>query len=237
MPLPPAVRDAALDALALLFPVWCAGCDRPDRALCDGCREALVADGRATVPVAALDAGVTVVAAYEFDGVTARVIRALKEEGRTGLAAPLGAALRRHLPIDAAVVPVPSSRAAMRRRGYAPVELIVRGAGRRPLRLLSPARATSDQRGLDRRARAENVIGAFRARGPAAGQRVVVVDDVVTTGATLAEAVRALREAGADVVGGVAVAATPRRRLARELSAGAVLPHQRSIRDIGDVHG
>jgi predicted amidophosphoribosyltransferase len=108
------------------------------------------------------------------------------------------------------VVPVPSSRAAFRRRGYAVTDLLARRAGATPRRLLVPGRAGLDQRGLGRQERARNVGGTLRARR-AEGMRVVVVDDVVTTGATLDEAVRVLRRAGADVVGAAAVATTPLR--------------------------
>uniref|UniRef100_UPI0028D85C44 ComF family protein n=1 Tax=uncultured Microbacterium sp. TaxID=191216 RepID=UPI0028D85C44 len=104
----------------------------------------------------------------------------------------------------------PSSRAAFRRRGYRPVEVLVRRAGRRPERLLRLRRAPADQRGLGDHARRENVRDVFAARTVLGGP-VVVVDDVVTTGATLAEAVRALRAAGATDVRAVALAHTPRR--------------------------
>ena len=111
---------------------------------------------------------------------------------------------------DAVTVPMPTSRQAYRRRGYRVPDLLVRRTGRRPRRLLRYARRTADQRGLDRDARARNVAHSLVA-APCPGLRVVVVDDVVTTGASLAEAIRALRSAGAEVVAAVTVAATPRR--------------------------
>ncbi len=206
MPLPPPVRDALGGALSLLFPTWCAGCDEPDVPLCEHCLAAL----QPSPTTRTLDGGLPVVSALPFDGVVARVIRACKEDGRTSLARPLGRALAEVLPAGADIVPVPSSRAALRRRGYAVTELLVRRAGAAPQRLLVPARAAADQRGLGRRERAANVAGTLRARR-ADGARVIIVDDVLTTGATLAEAARVLREAGADVVGAATVAATPRR--------------------------
>jgi predicted amidophosphoribosyltransferase len=110
------------------------------------------------------------------------------------------------------VVPVPSSRSALRRRGFAVTDLLARRAGARPRRLLIPDRAAGgDQRELGIDDRARNVRGTMRAR-EADGARVVLVDDVVTTGATLTEAARTLRAAGAQVVGAVTVASTPRRR-------------------------
>lgn len=157
--------------------------------------------------------------AVAFDGVAARVVRAFKEDGRTMLARPLGRALAAAVIrsdgvmwSDAVVVPVPSSRAAFRRRGYAVAELLARRAGLSPRMLLLPARAAADQRGLRRDERARNVAHTMRARH-AEGLRAVVVDDVVTTGATLREAARALTAAGATVVGAATVAATPRRGL------------------------
>ncbi|NYF15883.1 putative amidophosphoribosyltransferase [Microbacterium sp. AK009] len=210
------VSESLADALALLLPVECAGCDTEDQALCAGCRGALVP--RPTRRL--LDGGVEVHSALAFEGVAARVIRCLKEDGRTGLATPLGSALRAAVLAagvteDAVLVPVPSSRAAMRRRGFAVAPLLIRRAGFRGVTLLAPARATADQRGLDRDARARNVAGSLRVRmGRAARMRdrpIVIVDDVLTTGATLLEAARALRTAGLVVTGAATVAATPRR--------------------------
>ena len=74
------------------------------------------------------------------------------------------------------------------------------------------SRAVADQAGLDAAERAANLGGAPAARRPLDGLPVVVVDYVMTTGATLVEAARALREAGAAVRGCAVVAATRRRR-------------------------
>ncbi|RSN55575.1 phosphoribosyltransferase family protein, partial [Actinomadura sp. WAC 06369] len=73
-------------------------------------------------------------------------------------------------------------------------------------------RRVADQAGLTAARRAANLRGAIEVRAPVAGRRVVLVDDVVTTGASLSEAARALRAAGAEVVGAATVAMTPRRR-------------------------
>lgn len=205
-----AIEGAGARALALLLPVWCAGCDEPDVALCARCADAL----RPRVRTRALLPGVPVCSALDFAGAPARVLRAFKEEGRTGLARPLGAALASAVASiaagpDAAIVPVPSSRRAFRRRGYEIGALLARRGGLDPLRALTSRGAVADQRGLGRTARAENVAGTLRARD-VEGMAVVVVDDVLTTGATLREAVRALSEAGARVVGAATVAATPR---------------------------
>jgi predicted amidophosphoribosyltransferase len=208
-----AVRAAFADLLSLAFPVACAGCAEPGRALCAVCAGQLTPQPHRRD----LDDGLPVWSGLAFDGIAARALRALKEEGRTGLARALAPALRAALREAGAgrsgliVVPVPTSRAAMRRRGYRVVDLLVRRAGLDPRPLLRPARRTADQRRLTREARAANVAESLWARPAAAGLRVVIADDVVTTGATLQEAARALRAAGAHVVGAVTVAATPRR--------------------------
>ncbi|WP_292832248.1 phosphoribosyltransferase family protein [Microbacterium sp.] len=152
-----------------------------------------------------------VTSAVAFEGPAARMIRAFKEEGRTALARTLGPLLASAAVGygDAVVVPVPSSASAMRRRGYPTAELLARRGGLQPVRLLSGTGAPADQRGLGRTDRERNVAGTLRARG-CAGARVVIVDDVVTTGATLREAARALEAAGACVIGAATVATTLR---------------------------
>ena len=122
------------------------------------------------------------------------------------------------------LVPVPSARRAVRERGFDAGLALARAAARRlpgaragPL--LVPARRVADQSGLGAAERQENLAGAFRVRGglrgPSrqvpAGSVVVLVDDVVTSGASLTEATRALRARGVDVLGAATVAATVRR--------------------------
>lgn len=207
------LRSAVADALAVVFPVRCAGCDRPDVDLCAPCAAELASDALER----RLPGGLRVRSAVVFDGVAARVIRAFKEDGRTALASALGDVLREVWPPewDAVPVPIPASASSMRRRGYAPVVLVCRRAGWRPYELLRLARPTADQRALGREERAVNLSGVMGVRGRAvarlAGRDVVLVDDVVTTGATLAEAARALAAAGIHVIGAVTIASTPLR--------------------------
>lgn len=206
------VRPALGYALALLMPIECAGCAAPDVGLCGEC----AAELRPTVTRRTLDAPGGAVALWSglaFDGVVARVIRAIKEDGRTSLIAALTPALEEALAriddADAIVVPLPTSRASFRQRGFRLPDLLAARTGYGVARVLRPTRRTIDQRGLGQTARRENVAGSLRSRG-ASGRSVIVLDDVVTTGATLAEAVRALRADGAHVVAAVTVAATPR---------------------------
>lgn len=201
------VRRALAEALAFVLPVACAGCERPDVSLCDDCRCAL-----APTPVTRELDGLPVHSGVVFDDVAARVIRAFKEDGRTGLAsglAPALAAAAASVP-NAVLVPIPTSRASFRRRGFHVVELVARRAGLPTARVLRYVRQPRDQRGLNAEDRRRNLEGSLVVARPTT-VRVVVADDVMTTGATLAEAVRALRSAGVDVAGAVTIAATPRR--------------------------
>ncbi|WP_345751170.1 ComF family protein [Microbacterium rhizophilus] len=208
-----AARDAAVQALALLLPVACAGCGLQGIALCAACRGRL-----APVPRRRVAGDLTVWSGLAFEGACARALRALKERGRTDAARALAPALREAVRAAVAgaappvvAVAVPTSPAAMRRRGYRVPELVARRAGIRTARLLVLARSTGDQRALGRDARARNVRGSMRAHRGAAGLAVVLIDDVLTTGATLAEARRALEAQGARVVGAAVVADTPLR--------------------------
>jgi ComF family protein len=208
---------AVLDALAALSPIDCAGCGSADRGLCTDCRGELVP----AVTPRNLHDGTVVFTALRYEGAVRQAVLALKEGGRTDVARPLGRALAPALAraalgtaIDGRptveVVAVPTSRAAWRRRGYDPVSLICRRAGIDLARVLVHERGTVSQKTLGAEDRTRNLLNSMRARRPLTGRRFLLVDDVVTTGATLAEAARALRAAGAEVLGGAALAFTPR---------------------------
>jgi ComF family protein len=209
---------AALDALAVLLPVSCAGCGADDRGLCSVCRSQLV-----PTPVEQqLDGGLCVVSALHYDGTARRSILALKEQGRTDLARPLGrvlavaiaAALDSSALAAAEFAIVPASGRSYRRRGYDPVRLLARRAGVPIARVgLRAGRGIATQKSLDREGRRANLVGSMRATRRLSGRRFLLLDDVVTTGSTLVEAARALRSAGAEVVGCVTLAYTPRRWL------------------------
>jgi predicted amidophosphoribosyltransferase len=187
-----------------------------------------------------------------YDGAVRAALLAHKEQGRTALAVPLGAALATSVQAVLAqprlaqprlaqprlaprsgpvvLVPMPSRRGAVRERGRDPTLAIARQAARllrgtdrevavRPV--LRMAASVADQSGLDATARAANLSGAVLLPSQWVGQlaggatRVVLVDDIITTGASLAAAAEAVRRAGIEVVGAAVVAATLRRTPAR----------------------
>ncbi|PSK97122.1 putative amidophosphoribosyltransferase [Murinocardiopsis flavida] len=218
-PAAPAWIAAALSALVdLLLGETCAGCGRPGAALCAACsglldRRPRRCRGRPGCPQAW--------AVGPYSGRDRSVLLAFKEQQRRGLAAPLGrslaaavtAASRAGPGSPLLLVPVPPRPSGVRRRGYDPVLLLAGAAARaltaraRPARVhaaLRPVRRVADQVGLRRDERRANLAGAFAVprravrplHGRAAGRTVVLVDDVLTTGASLAEAARALRAAG-----------------------------------------
>ncbi|MET0806190.1 MAG: phosphoribosyltransferase family protein [Lacisediminihabitans sp.] len=205
------LRSVLLDAAAVLAPVDCAGCGADDRALCDRCRAEL-----STRPIhQTLADGTPVISALRYDGVVREIVLAYKEQGRTdvarALAAPLRAAVGAALQGRCELVALPVGRAAYRRRGYDPARLLLRRAGLgRPLEALRQTHQRAAQKTLSRAARAENLAGSLVASRDIRGRRLLLVDDVVTTGASLSEAARALRAAGAEVVGAATLAATPR---------------------------
>jgi ComF family protein len=151
----------------------------------------------------------------EYEGVVRDAIHALKFRGKRALARPLAELIGDQWPPRArdvaALVPVPLGRPRERERGFNQAALLAErlaaglGVAVRP-RWLARLRDTRPQSDLGAAERQANVRGAFEARAEVAGRHVVVVDDVLTTGATVAECARALRAAGAARIGVVAVA-------------------------------
>lgn len=202
----------------LVLPAVCAGCGHARTSLCGECAQELAGPPARARPCPAPAGLPEVFAAARYDGAVRSVLLAHKERGALGLARPLGAALAGAVQAaslrggDARgpllLVPVPSAGRAVRARGHDPARRIavaaavaLRRAGTyaRALPVLRQCRQVSDQSGLTARERLENMAGALEA-APWAGlvleaRRAVLVDDVMTTGATLTEAARALRAA------------------------------------------
>ncbi len=212
------------DLLDLVLPRTCAGCGARGGVLCPSCRLVLTAAPLGPVRPDPCPPGLLPVHALAaYDGVLKPLLLAHKERGQLTLSAPLGRGLAvvvRGLTEGAvALCPVPSSPSAVRARGYDHAHRLarhaarqLRGQGQRASaeRLLAPARQVADQSGLSAGQRADNLRGALRAL-PGPPRHVVLLDDVMTTGATLLEAGRALTQAGHLVLGAAVLGATARR--------------------------
>jgi len=208
-----------------IFGPQCVACGAPAETLCEACRGSLMEHGpacpRCAEPTAEdgavcarcrrdplpLDA---VVAPWRFGGQLALAIRRLKFAGRAHVArdvAPLWAPVLAAAVAerDAIVVPVPLHWRRRWGRGYDHAWLLARHACAfagldAPVRALRRVRHAPPQSSLPAADRARNVRDAFAAAAPVAGRAVVLTDDVMTTGATLAAAARPLRRAGATSV-------------------------------------
>ena len=208
----------------LVLPPACAGCGRVGSTLCHRCVGSFRVPFREEDRFVAADAGIALgsalllgMAAFAYDGPVRRALAALKYTGTSRVAAPLARAsapaLRRLLAVSGAavVVPVPIHLERRRVRGYNQAELIAAELGRAANLPVAPVlertRETTKQHRLDRAARLANLRDAFRASAALSpGTSAVIVDDIITTTATLEACASVLRDAGAMAVYGFAIA-------------------------------
>lgn len=211
----------------------CVGCDRPGRPCCPACRDTCRLRAAEAVPRWPTPSPPGLVPPYavgEYDGLLRDLVLAHKERRVLALVRPLGDLLAGSVeaaapPGPVVLVPVPSRTTTVRQRGHDPTLGMTRaaaatlGGGVRVARLLRLRPGVVDQAGLDAAARAANLAGSMAVPADAVRHlvrrcpraHVVVCDDVLTTGATLREAQRALEAAGVPVHAAAVVAATRRR--------------------------
>ncbi len=200
--------------LDLVLPLQCGGCGAPSTRWCDACAAALhVAADQPHVVSPRLDPGVPVFALGSYAGPRRHAIVALKEQGRRDLVSPLSRALALAIhrlttwgilgePLT--VVPAPTRRAAARRRGGDPVTRVAVAAvaaspHHRVATVLRTGGLVRDSVGLSNTARERNIAGRVRLTGPVPRGEILLVDDILTTGATAREAVRMLTAGGGEV--------------------------------------
>ncbi|GAA1972463.1 ComF family protein [Nocardioides panacihumi] len=233
--MPTSLRDAWAD---LLLGATCVGCARPGRLLCRPCESALPRAARQAWPSPTPPGLVPPFAAGPYEGTVQQLVLGLKEHRLLALRRPLGSLLGAAVgaaltAVDGpvALVPVPSRPSSVRQRALdatydvtavAARDLRAAGMDVTAVRLLRTRPGLRDQAGLTATDRVANLAGSMTC--PAGGlvqlarrlprARVVICDDVITTGATAREAQRALQCVGLEVLAVAAVAAT-RRRLGR----------------------
>jgi predicted amidophosphoribosyltransferase len=208
----------------LLAPPTCSGCDVPGVEWCPRC--ATVAPEPQWT-----DIGIPVRTEFSFAGPVRRTIIDWKDENqraargrvREWLAQGLEPLLERHA--GAVLVAVPASPRSVRRRGGDVLyESLARAMPHAPVEAwLRAVRDRADQSGLNRSARSVNLRGSMEWVGPV-GRTIIVVDDVLTTGATLRESARAARQAGAAEIIGFAIAHREHRDSVADSDAGLRLP-------------
>ena len=211
--------------LDVLLPPACAGCGSAGALLCATCAGSFRPASLPAARFVSADPAIAIgqdlclaLAAFTFEGPIRTALARLKYEGASQLARPLSEAaiptLTVLLEITGAMplVPVPVHRERLRERGYNQAELIARAlgsmAGAPVLDLLERVRPTTKQHRLDRAARLANLRAAFATRSDRrpAPVTVILVDDIVTTTATVEACASVLRSAGSREVYAFALA-------------------------------
>lgn len=225
------VRHLSSAVGEFLLPKVCLGCRSAGSTWCSVCDDTVTGH-----PFKARNIdGLPVFAATEYQGPVVRLVNLAKEVDspraqrllalllrnslRALLSDQLVSEIRHSGELRLSVVPIPTSAKARRRRGGDPLTSIIKRAIAEDsldllyINNLTNARARDDQSGLTIEQRERNVAGSFvwRPGVAARADHFIIADDVITTGATLREAIAAMRAGGAPVLGAAVVSATRRR--------------------------
>ena len=209
------------DFLDLVLPTRCSICRRLGSIICENCASNFETNAK---PVSREANGKLLrgFRATDYDEPCRLLIHAFKEKGHTALSRFMGQKLGTLLlefdflgGPEVFLVPVPSSRANYIKRGYKPSVILAKAAARSAAKgifrvsdSLRFSRVVEDQAKLQTAGRAMNLAGSMVANQSLVGRKVILVDDIVTTGATLLESARAASAAGAEVVGFITFAET-----------------------------
>ena len=195
----------------LLFPSRCAICDRSGKNLCEACRNIILIE-----PKELLVAGIPVFTVTNYSNETSKLLVALKDKGQSALVTELAQLLRpviENLPRSETaifIVPAPSRPENFSKRGFHPTLLLAQAIASQNqalqvLNCLRFSRSVMDQVGLSATQRLDNLHMSMSLNQPVAGRVCYILDDVVTTGATVSEAKRVLTLGGATVAGVLAL--------------------------------
>jgi ComF family protein len=228
-------REILKPVLELVYPTYCGGCGKQGDVLCRSCRQSLIPlDGPLVCPVCGMRTGSEALCGgcishpiffergfygFSFEGALREAVHAFKFKGRIDVGRALA---REALPRAAAclancvdaIVPVPVTERRLKARGFnqsfiIAEELSAALAAPVDCATLAKVRETEDQYTLSKKERKKNIRGAFSARRRVTGMRLLVVDDLYTTGNTAREAARTLVRAGAGRVYFFALGRTP----------------------------
>ena len=178
----------------LLFPQRCVGCSRSSGLLCRKCA------GEWSKPIKKIVGGIELTSSAYYSLSISHIILKAKENNDSRSRLVLANAIASHIRESSLIVPIPSSSSAIRRRGFDHAFLLAKEVARvsgghvwHPLHVI---RRVKDQTQLTHQERLTNLAGSYALRsGNAPGEKIVLIDDLVTTGASLREAIRALHEA------------------------------------------
>ena len=187
--------------LAEIFPVFCVGCHKFNDFLCQECAESITLANTQTRP------GFEFQVAFQYEQLMAEILSRVKEKHHYGYIKSLAGYLRRSLDLDTqseVLVPPPTSK-SLRKRGFTPSFEFAKQAGFNVTKKLKRTRQTPDQQSLQFKPRQSNLEKAFRLEEPG---DYLLFDDVITTGATVREMMRAVTDSGGQVVGVIALCAT-----------------------------